>query len=207
MGQGAVKKPDVAVSPRDYFFEALERAFQHLKIDASPLSKNYLVELLQFYMFARNLFAIDEETGRSKRETLAEMYLTAQNQPPNQKMELLKKLGDTSLYISGFFGDSLNRKVVDIDYYAEMGGAAYGSLSSITPDQNLSMVYSSFASRFLEFVDALTYISQSSQIQSNEDLLRLYDRYVSTGSRLAEEQLRERGVLHAELSRVRGTKQ
>lgn len=207
MSQSAVKKPEVAASPRDYFFEALERAFQHLKIDASPLSKSYLVELLQFYMFAKNLFAVDGETGRRRQETLAELYLTAQTQPTAQKMELLKKLGDTSLYISGFFGDSLNRKIVDIDYYADMGGAAYASLSTITPNQNLSEVYSGFSNRFLDFVDALTYISQQSQVQSNEDLLRLYDRYVSTGSRLAEEQLREKGVLNAELSKVRNIKQ
>lgn len=206
MSQEAAKKPEVAVSPKDFFLESLERAFQHLKIQASPLSKNYLVDLLQFYMFAKNLFG-DDESGRARRETLAEMYMTAQSQPINRRIEILKKLGDTSLYISGFFGDSLNRKLVDIDYYAEMGGAAYGSLSSITSDENLSVVYSGFSNRFLQFVDALTYISQRSQIQTNEDLLRLYDRYVSTGSRLAEEQLRERGVLNAELARVRGNKQ
>ena len=67
--------------------------------------------------------------------------------------------------------------------------------------------YSGFSTRFLQIVDALTYISQQTQIQSNEDLLRLYDRYVSTGSRLAEEQLRERGVLNAELNKVRNIKQ
>ena len=121
-----------------------------------------LVDLLQFYMFAKNLFEVDEG-GRNKRETLAEMYLQAQSQPPNRKMEILKKLGDTSLYISGFFGDSLNRKLVDIDYYAEMGGAAYGSLSSITPDQkSVRSLFQGFPATILEFVDALTYISQQS---------------------------------------------
>lgn len=207
MSQGALKRPEFNASSKDYFLEAIENAFQHLKIEASLLSKSYLVELLHFYMLAKNLFDVDEETGRSKRETLAETYLRAQQMPPAQKREHLKKLGDTSLYISGFFGDSLNRKLVDIDYYAEMGGAAYGSLSSITPDEGLSTVYSDFARRFLEFVDALTFISQETLIQSNEDLLRLYDRYVSTGSRLAEEQLRKKGVLNADLGKIKGNKQ
>ena len=53
----------------------------------------------------------------------------AQNSEPIVRFELLKKLGDRSLYISGFFADSLQRKVVDVDYYAEMGGVAYGALA------------------------------------------------------------------------------
>lgn len=207
MSQGALKRPDITASPKDYFHEALENAFRHLRIEASLLSKTYLVDLLHFYMLAKNLFNVDEETGRAKRETLAETYLKAQNLPPVQKREVLKKLGDTSLYISGYFGDSLNRKIVDIDYYAEMGGAAYGSLSKITSDERLSLVYTDFATRFLDFVDALTFMSQETLVQSNEDLLRLYDRYVSTGSRLAEEQLRQKGVFNAELGKIKGNKQ
>lgn len=203
----AAKRPEIMTSPRDYFGEALDDAFQHLKLSASPLSKNYLIELLQFYMIAQNLFPSVDENGRQRRETLAELYLRSQSMPPTQKIEQLKKLGDTSLYISGFFGDSLNRKVVDIDYYAEMGGAAYGSLSNMTSDEDLAVVYSEFSHRFLDFVDALTYMSQQSLVQSNEDLLRLYDRFVTTGSRLAEEQLRQMGVLHSELDRVKNNKQ
>jgi len=209
MDQGALKRPELTASPKDYFLEALEQAFQHLKIEADPLSKAYLVELLQYYIAAKNLFTVDEETGRYKRETLAELYLKSQNLPTTQKMELLKKLGDTSLYISGFFGDSLNRKVVDIDYYADMGGVAYGNLSKITADQKLSQVYGDFSHRFLSFVDALTFVSQQASLQSNGDLLRLYDRYVSTGSRLAEEQLREKGMLNAgtDLAKIKSNKQ
>lgn len=207
MSQKTDKRPELTLSPREFFNEGLDKAFQHLKLAASPLSKTYLIDLLQFYMLAQNLFPIDEETGRHKRETLAELYLRSQNVPTIQKMEMLKKLGDTSLYISGFFGDSLNRKVVDIDYYAEMGGAAYASLSRITQEENLSVVYSDFSTRFLDFVDALTFMSQQSLVQSDGDLLRLYDRYVSTGSRLAEEQLLQKGVLHAELGRAKSNKQ
>lgn len=207
MGQGAHKRPELTASSKDYFGEALDCAFQHLKMPASPLSKSYLVDLLQFYMFSSNLFSLDEETGRYKRETLAELYLKSQNLPTTQKMELLKKLGDTSLYISGFFGDSLNRKMVDIDYYAEMGGVAYGNLSQIASDEKLSLVYTDLSRRFLGFVDALTLVSQTASLQSNGDLLRLYDRYVSTGSRLAEEQLREKGMLNADLPKIKTNKQ
>jgi hypothetical protein len=208
MGQGALKKkPALLASPKDFFGEGLDQALSHLKMTASPLSKTYLVDLLQYYMLAANLFPVNEETGRHERETLAETYLKSQTLPLSQKIEVLRKLGDTSLYISGFFGDSLNRKIVDIDYYAEMGGTAYATLARITSDEKLSTVYSDFSHRFLNFVDALTFMSQQSLVQSDEDLLRLYDRYVSTGSRIAEEQLLKKGVLFAELGRIKNNKQ
>jgi hypothetical protein len=190
-------------SPRDFFYSRVEEAMQRLKIKALPHSQNYLVDLLAHYMFSHNLFPVDEESGKTKRETLAETYLKAQNSPAPVRLELLKRLGDSSLYVSGFFGDSLSRKVVDIDYYMNMGGTAYSALAHEASDEIIGAVYGEFSNRFAAFVDVLTFISQESLVQSNGDLLRLYDRYMSTGSKLAEEQLLEKGLLNADLSKTK----
>src|SRR5947209_4435560 len=112
----------IVESPREFFIDRVEQALTRLKFQPLPLSGHYLVDLLEHFMFSHNLYSVDEESGRLQRETLAEMYLRAQNSPPPQRNDLLKRLGDSSLYISGFFGDSLSRKVVDIDYYVDMGG-------------------------------------------------------------------------------------
>jgi hypothetical protein len=196
----------VIESPSEFFAGRLDEAFERLKFRPLPLSRQYLAELLQHYIFTSNLFVTDEETGRTRRETLAEMYLRAQNSPPPMRADLLKKLGDSSLYISGFFGDSLSRKIVDIDYYVDMGGVAYGELSTSATSGGLSQVYGEFSVRFAAFVDVLTYISQDARVQSNEDLLRLYDRYMATGSRLAGEQLVEKGLLNADLAKAKNNK-
>lgn len=196
------------VSSKEYFSSALDMALKYFHFDPHPLSRTYLVDLLERYMLAQNLFEMDQETGRYRRETLAELYLKAQNEnSPLVRSDMLKKLGDSSLYISGFFGDSLRRKLVDIDYYAEMGGVAYGSLAQQTADPNVAEVYICFSTRFIEFVDVLTYISQKSSVQTDRDLLRLYDRYMATGSKLAEDQLLEQGVLNSELKKTKSLKQ
>jgi hypothetical protein len=205
--QSGDKQGILLENPRDYFVDSVEAALRRLNFSPSTLSRAYLVDLLEHFMLSHNLFAVDLETGKLKRETLAEMYLRAQNSPPPKRQDLLKRLGDSSLYISGFFGDSLNRKVVDIDYYVDMGGVAYGTLASDAQDETLSQVYGEYSVRFAEFVDVLTYISQSSSIQTNEDLLRLYDRYMATGSRLAEEQLVEKGLINADLQKSKSQKQ
>ncbi len=185
-------------SPRDFFVNQVEGAIKRVRFEPLPLSRHYLVELLEHYMVSSNLL--------DKRETLAELYLRAQNAPQPQRMDLLKRLGDSSLYISGFFGDSLNRKLVDIDYYVDMGGVAYGALSHSAADENLGLVYGEFSKRFGEFVNLLTYISQEALIQTNGDLLKLYDRYMATGSRLAEEQLVEKGLISADLQKTKANK-
>jgi len=40
----------------------------------------------------------------------------------------MQRLGDTALFIAGVFADSLNRKLVDVDYYVAMGGTAYAQV-------------------------------------------------------------------------------
>ena len=57
------------------------------------------------------------------------LKLAAAVSSPDERVRQLKDVGDTSLYVSGFFADSLQRKLVDVDYYIQMGGAAYGELA------------------------------------------------------------------------------
>lgn len=195
--ESKTKTTDLFVSPGDFFRDLVRKGFERRKLDTFPHVESYVVQLLQHYLDARNLFDPEfDETGRRIPKTLAEMYLTANNaEDQHIKVELLKKLGDRSLYMSGFFGDSLQRKLVDVDYYVNMGGVAYATLASCVREDTSARIYETISKRFIEFVDVLTYISHSSFIKSNESVLRLYDRYLTTGSELAREKLHEMGVL------------
>jgi hypothetical protein len=186
----------IILSSKDFFAQELEDACAKRKLETPPRVKTYLVGLLEFYLDARNLHdeAIDE-AGNKKPTTLAEMFLLAQNSEPSTRFELLKKLGDRSLYLSGFFAESFSRKIIDIDYYVEMGETAYGQLSSLARKDVASQVYSVISNRFMEFSDLLQCISQRNQTLSDQGILKLYDRYIRTGSDLAREELLRRGVL------------
>jgi hypothetical protein len=202
-----MRKPDFSTSISEYFEEQIDAALENRKLQTSELTVSYLVHLLEHYAFTNNLFTENQATGKKRNETLAELYFKAFSSEPSVRVELLKKLGDTSLYISGFFGDSLNRKIVDIDYYASMGGVAYGNLAEMIDEDEYAPVYQEFSERFMDFVDLLTYISQQALVQTDADLLRLYDRYVSTGSKLAEEQLIQKGLLQVGQTPNKGQKQ
>lgn len=202
------QKTDLFMSPGDFFKDLVRQGFAQRKLETFPHVESYMVHLLQHYLDAKNLFDPEfDETGRKVPNTLAEMYLHANNaEDQSVRVELLKKLGDRSLYVSGFFGDSLQRKIVDVDYYVNMGGVAYATLASCVREDTSAKVYATISKRFIDFVDVLTYISHSSFIKSNESVLRLYDKYMTTGSELAREKLTEIGVLplsHDQTKRLR----
>lgn len=195
-GHSSHPKISLCVSSEDYFSEMVDVALDERKVKAALPVKNYLVELLQFYLDARNLFEeeVVDESGRRKPQTLAELYLTAHQLEFSSKVEMLKKMADRSLYISGFFSDSLQRKIIDVDYYVEMGRSAYGSLAHCTREDTKASIYKTFAQRFGDFVDVLSHFSQKARLQSNQNILRLYDRYLRTGSALDREKLIEMGI-------------
>lgn len=184
------------LSPRQHFTELVEAGFARLRIQTYPAVQSYLVDLLEHYLDTRNLYPEEtDESGKSRPLTMAEMWLTAGGLTLPERTDMLKRMGDRALYISGFFSESLQRKIVDVDYYAEMGGAAYASLADCVREDTAAQVYRVFSSRFLEFADVLAFISQRSFVQSDENLLRLYEKYLRTGSEVAREALIEKGVL------------
>ena len=194
---------NILLSPKEFFHSIVEEAASLRSIQTSPMSRSYISELMYQYVWTSNLFELKED-GRWQQSTLAEQYLKANQAPSPHKEKMLKKLADSSLYISGFFGDSLKRKVVDVDYYIDMGCSAYGSLSRRIEEEAVALVYREISDRFLEFVDLLTINSQKVMTQSDKDLLRLYERYVLTGSELAKEQLAKEGLLNSQTIKVSG---
>ena len=87
---------------------------------------------------------------------LANIKADAASADLHTKIRCLKKLGDLSLYTAGFFGESINRKIIDIDYYIGMGGSAYMSLSAILQNQKtFAELYLELAELFPNLVDVL----------------------------------------------------
>ncbi|MBY0553308.1 hypothetical protein K2P97_02185 [bacterium] len=189
-------KSFVFLTPEQHFSEVVKEACESRQIKTQPIVEVYLVQLLQHYLNSKNLHQpLATDSNEKPPETFAEMYLQAMNSEANRRKELMRVVADKTLYLTGFFADSLHRKTVDIEYYIDIGSAAYSNLYSWTKEDSLSHVYKTFSSRFMDFVEVLNYISEKSQVQADQNVLRLYDRYLRTGSELAREKLNELGVV------------
>jgi hypothetical protein len=56
-------------------------------------------------------------------------------------------------------------------------------------------VFAELGDKFVGFVDVLSEVSERTACSSNGDLLRLYEKWLKTGSRRAGQLLVERGVV------------
>jgi hypothetical protein len=181
-------------SGTEFFVYLVERGIDSRGLAVGAPVVKYLADMLTFYVDARNLHVPEfDETGRKNPQTLAEMWLLAQNSEASTQKDLLKKLGDRTLYISGFFSESLNRSLVDLDYYQTMGTSAYGTLAK-SFDLTTGSVFAEISSRFIDFVEVFNVISQDSFVKTDQGILRLYETYLRTGSALAKEKLEALGV-------------
>jgi len=172
----------------EYFKELVERALSHQGLATNELTAFYVVQLLASFLQRPATGDIHDD------KPLALQLADALERGGSQQRTTLRQIGDVSLFTSGFFSDSLQRKLVDVDYYVAIGGFAYNALSRFETDQ-LSPVYAELGEKFVGFVDVLSEVSEQTSCVSNADLLRLYEKWVKTGSRRSGQLLVERGVV------------
>jgi len=180
-------------TPRELFRELVSGVVAHRKLRIQPETEFYLVRLLERFLEREELFA-GASDGSTQVEPLALLLLRALEESRLRRWQGLRRLGDTSLFVAGFFGDSLARAPVDAGYYMAMGGQAYGALASSRGPAGSPEVFGEMSEHFEDFVDVLAEIAEMQELRSNRGLVRLYERFLHTGSRRVAEQLRSRGV-------------
>lgn len=184
-------------SVEDFFDGALRSALDNQRVEVTPDSVHYVVGLLTAFSRSDRFYEHTEDGYGLK--PLAMLYGDAVfSKSIAERKHALRRLGDVALFISGLFSHSLNRKLVDVDYYIAMGGGAYAQLSSSLSgtgnDAPLAQVFDELSAKFPEFVDALAEIGEDAHFNNDSDLLRSYELWLRTGSRRAEKQLRKKGI-------------
>src|SRR5919112_4123220 len=164
-------------TPAEYFKDLVESAMSRQHLRTSELTEYYLVDLLCRFMRPDRRIPFCDDIS----EPLALRLRRALESGGMEQRARLRNLGDFSLFTSGFFSDSLNRRAVDVDYYVAMGEYAYGSLGRRDTDA-LGGVFSELARRFVQYMDVLSEVSERTGPARGIDILRLYERWLRTGS-------------------------
>ena len=179
--------PDAMVrseSPTEFFRELVEAAMHNQRVSAHEMTSFYVVNLLTGFVYAR---AADEP--------LCTRLARAMQAAGVAQRHDLRSVGDQSLFISGFFSDSFNRSLVDLDYYIQLGEHAYRSLARRGDNRALGDVFDELSDKFTDFVDVLWEVSERTALSSNADVLRLYEKWLRTGSRRSGDLLASRGIV------------
>ncbi|MGI9292179.1 MAG: hypothetical protein ACR2QG_13005 [Gammaproteobacteria bacterium] len=188
-------------SLQEFFRDSVDAALESNCLSVDNHTSHYVVNLLTLFSRSEELYESTED-GLQLRP-LAQMFSDAIDaETPEQRNTELRRLGDVSLFIAGFFADGLNESVVDLDYYIYMGGGAYQSLAlhvqGTTRGKAFSSIFAELGHNFQPMVDVLNEVRLSASGSSDEDVLRLYQVWRKTGSERAARKLREQGVLPAD---------
>jgi len=189
MGEGIVRDE----TPVEFFREQLGKAMEHQKVSTSAFTEHYLVNLLAVCVRGDSLPR--PEAGYDD-VPLALLYLRAIGSSRVERARLLRGMGDMALFVSGFFADSLNDQPVSLRYYRAVGGHAYAMLSAEHEAGNrlLPSVFCELSTRFLEFSDVLSEISEATRLANPASVVRLYERWRETKSPRAAALLNRVGI-------------
>lgn len=184
-------------SLREFFRTSVSDVAAKQSLELDDHTEHYVVNLLTLYSRSEAVF--DRTENGTELKPLARILADSiDSSDPGERNSALQRVGDLSLFLAGFLGDGMSRRLVDIDYYVNMGGAAYGTLSSnvrgSVRDGTLAAVFEELAGKFIELVDVLAEIRDESREVNDIDILRMYEIWLRTGSGRAARRLREAGI-------------
>jgi hypothetical protein len=185
-----------------YFHGVVEEAIKARHVEATNGATSYLVGLLSDYAHP------DQKAGEALARPLSFLLNEALQTPaPAERFDKLRTLGDGVLYSCGFFGDHFEARGVDQSYIIGIGTTAYGAAASILhvpsttqadkPGLRLD-IYRELADNFRAFVGVLVEIADrtiTAGVQGSKDLVRVYERWLKTGSEGLAQALAAHGLV------------
>lgn len=182
---------------REFFHDSVQQALRNQRVAVDDHTEHYVVNVLT--MFARSEELYEQTPEGVRLRPLAHMLAEASAaQSSQQRDETLRRLGDVSLFIAGFFAQSFARKLVDVDYHIAMGGRAYGTLAEnmrgSMRGQAFAAIFMELAGKFQRLVDVLNDVAEMAYQHTDKDILRLYEIWLKTGSPRAFSILQRLGV-------------
>jgi len=176
--------PDIA----KFFEEFVSDAIRVRKVQVTQAAVQYLVGLLC------DCARPDHELLEALERPLTFLLRDALDAPLAERFKRLRWLGDSVLYVAGFFGSNVTRRGADRGYVLRVGASAYVHASAMLKMGSdvphgtdvlaeLGHKYEGCAGVLSDVAD----VTLGGAAHDDSAVLRLYERWLRTGSaRLAE---------------------
>lgn len=180
----------VSGSMREFFREALGEALRKTSVRLTDTAQVYLVNLLVEFMRAENVYA---GTDKGEKPVLADLFGRAQEADPIEAVRIYKHMGDSSLYLTGFFTEGIE----SVDYYVSMGGSAYANVAGLMRPTaaSSSALFAELSDRFPALVDLLMAMSLGAAPADDARVLALVERYQRTADPKVLDALKAQGIV------------
>ncbi len=140
---------DLTLSTQSYFREALSEALRSNNISITESTQAYVVYLLNEFSRTDKAFSGVDHGHQINMVILLERAVMATDR---EALEIYRHMGDTSLYLVGFFQGA--KKRVSPSYYKDMGGMAYACASDLSRAYGFksSAIFQELSERFSDLV-------------------------------------------------------
>lgn len=172
----------------EFFRDVLHAACRTHAVRPSESTEHYLVALLEHFA----------KPGASwDARPLALEYLESFQHPRARRCAALRHVGDTALFLSGVFMESLERRLVSTDYYIGLGRIAYHQLATLGPSDTAGRadVFAEIAAGFPDFVRVLSEITFDDMFRNDVRTVRVYTRWLRTRGAQDARWLLRRGIV------------
>jgi len=148
-------------SMQAYFREALNASLRRSSISVTETAQIYVVHLLNEFSRSEVAFA---GTDYGEKITVAHMLERGLLADTPEALQIYKHLGDTCLYMLGFFQESAMRRLASERYYKDMGAQAYLQTATLARPSSAPLFYE-LSERFNDIVILLEYISKYNNLE------------------------------------------
>ncbi|RLA06722.1 MAG: hypothetical protein DRQ59_14860 [Gammaproteobacteria bacterium] len=183
--------PITETSLSSYFSKRLTRYARRFRPPPHEDTCWYLGSLLERFGRSEELFAYQE--GHMTLRPLALLYSDAiQANNARERCLLLQQLGDLALFLGALFPERFTHHGILQDYFIGMGGSAYDYLADNAKSNR--HIFAEMANTFTRMLEMVANACSHKQRLTTEEVLALYQRWLSTSDPVIENQLRALGI-------------
>ena len=173
---------------QEYFREAISLAIRRCSSNLSDEVQAYLIYLLTDFARSERVYS---GVNAGEQPILVLLLERALESPPAEANRIFKHIGDSTLYLSGYFGEKTQATGVSNSYYFAMGEDAYGRLAENTRVP----VYSELSDTFERLVFLLRQVSLAHKTATPEEILSWLEQYKQSQNPELKALLIQNGVL------------
>jgi hypothetical protein len=170
MHETAAKKIILSSNLKGYFYEGLAELNRKSLCPVPESVIYYSSDVLDKFALSQDFFEVNE--GKVREKILGMKLLEATHLNREEQKKVYKEVGDMSLMVCGYFSESVTKKVVDVQYYAQLGKMAYGHLNNVIPSfLDIPSFYQMVATSFESLTTLMMILASKSHSESEHHLI------------------------------------
>ena len=177
----ANKKIILQSNLQGYFFEGLNALNKKSLCPVPESVIYYSSDVLDKFALSQDFFDVSE--GKIREKILGIKLLEASQLNRDEQKRVYKDVADMSLMVCGFFFESTQKKLVDNQYYSQIGKMAYSHLDSVAPNfLDIPSFYQMFATCFESMTTLMSLLATQNRSGLDNNLIFkkvLKEEYVS----------------------------